>query len=263
MLRLGLVGRDIGHSRSPHLHRRFLRGAGLAGDYQLFDCQTPAQADQVLQQFADHQLDGLNVTTPFKLLAAQRFAADLPSANTLAWRDGKPWATSTDGAGLVAALGDVPAGARVLVLGAGGAARACVPVLAGQGLAVRVCARNNATSAEIAELSGCGHASWQDGAALADCDVVVHLTRFGHGGAAAPGADFGWLPWAAWAARGAVVVDGVYAAAGLTALETIAASHHAAVRIGFGRRMLAAQAALSFALWTGIVADWRSAVEAA
>ena len=87
---------------------------------------------------------GANVTVPHKEAALA--LADTPSgaareigaANTLVFHDGRVEARNTDAGGLLAALPGPPRGQRALVLGAGGAARAAVWALAGQGATVEV-----------------------------------------------------------------------------------------------------------------------------
>lgn len=207
-------------------------------------------------------------------------------------------AASTDGPGLVAALqaaSSAPAlaGSRVVVLGTGGAAQSIVPsllaaqvdqvVVAGRDLGKALAAA--AGAARATEASGLVvrrrsllPASWRDAAALCDAQLVIHASRVGHGVAldpltalpanAAAGIDSALtaLPWAGWADCGAALADLVYGPAGsVTVAERAAQLAGMPVRIGMGRQMLAAQAALSFQLWTGLpqgLADWQAVLEA-
>ncbi len=136
-LRLALFGQPVSGSRSPEIHRRFAAAAGLELDYT--PVETPAGGlAAALKAFRDRGGSGANVTLPLKhealeccrVLEASAMRAG--AVNTLLCTDvgWKGW--NTDGAGLVAdlrRLGLDPAGQRILVLGAGGAAAGVVPAL--------------------------------------------------------------------------------------------------------------------------------------
>ncbi len=253
-LRLGLVGRSIAHSRSPALHRAGLDALGVGGVYTLLPCATDVDAERAFARVAEGELTGLNVTTPYKGLAAARAAthwvcgaegtltrADdrLAAVNTL-WRgdDGRLHATSTDGAGLGLGLrhaglwpgagprsGRPPLPGRVAILGAGGAAVALATWLARAGSEVTwVCNRDPRRARALAERAGAVAVPWREPAALAAADWVIHATGLGHGcsGAAAVAAGQGLahLPWRAWASR-SCLVDIVYAH-GPTAAQRLA-----------------------------------------
>jgi shikimate 5-dehydrogenase len=285
---LGLVGHGIGHSLSPALHHAMLARCGLQGSYQLFDGLPLAT---VLARLRSGELDGLNITTPLKSDASQACSwwyndgellprrPPLP-VNTV-WRYGGGWAgASTDGRGMLATLeaaGLAVAGARIWLLGAGGAATSVAASLAHAGAAVHVSARRmEAAMALQAAVPSVSTVPW--GAAPPAVDAVLHLTRWGHGeqvrddsASAAAAAAWSWLPWRDWRLRPPLLVDAVYArpdgdaAAGATWWEHAAQS--AAIPpwqggpqgllSGGGRWMLAAQAAASFELWTGCQVPWR------
>lgn len=205
---------------------------------------------------------------------------------------GELMAASTDGPGFLASLQAGPAaptlqGADVVVLGTGGAAQSIVPGLLAAGVArIAVAGRDPgkalaaaAAAAKATEALGMVVRSgslrpvtWRDAAALAEAQLVIHASRVGHGAALPTHADapldpaLAELPWAQWGQSGAVLADLVYAPAG-----SVTAAEHAAwlagmpARVGTGRQMLAAQAALSFALWTGRpqqITDWQAVLEA-
>jgi len=165
-LRTGVAGRPIAHSLSPLIHSAWITAAALDADYRPFG---PADADA----FADlvgrgraGGLRGLNVTAPFKEQAlaladdVSATARACGSANLLLFADGRVHADSTDGAGLMAALAEqAPAlavrGKAVVVLGAGGAARAAVAALTAAGAQVGVHNRTRARAeALVADLGG-------------------------------------------------------------------------------------------------------------
>ena len=258
-LRLGLVGQGIGHSLSPRLHARLLQCAGIQGEYRLYDlddCSGP------LEFLRCGELDGLNVTTPFKRHAALACSPALGfPVNTLRARDGALQGWSSDGPGFVDAAtslwGDL-AGATVLLLGTGGAAESLLPSLGQAGADVRLWGRNHLSAQELAVRGGC--ALWAEAPSELP-QLVVHASRWGHGqeGMAPASEAQAWsgFPWAAWSAAGTAVIDLVYSAAGPTWFEALAIDRQVRVVAGFGRAMLAAQAARSFGWWGGIAVPWQ------
>ena len=141
--RLAVVGFPIEHSLSPTLHREGLRLAGLAGSSERVALGED-QSDQ-LAGLLGARFDALSVTMPLKSAAAaccdelDAVAARTGVVNSLLWREGRVLGANTDGAGLVASLAPLHqsvAGARCVVLGAGGAARSIVDALVEAGAAL-------------------------------------------------------------------------------------------------------------------------------
>lgn len=136
-LRFGLVGHPVRHSLSPALFGGAFAEAGLPHGYSLFEAQGESGFDRVVGELRDGTLAGLNVTAPFKQLAATRadeqseVVQAIGAANVLARRiDGRLVADNTDVAALAVELAEACPGARrVAIVGAGGAAlavaRAC------------------------------------------------------------------------------------------------------------------------------------------
>lgn len=134
--RLGVAGSPIQHSLSPILHEAGLAIAGLSGSSRRYEMghDDAARIRAVMDGF-----DALSVTMPLKGLVGEycddldEVAARTGSVNTLWWANGRLRGASTDGGGFLDALavqfGFDPAGAHVVVLGAGGAARAVVDAL--------------------------------------------------------------------------------------------------------------------------------------
>src|SRR5690606_2651022 len=130
--RYAVIGNPIEHSRSPAIHHAFARQCGIELRYDRLLAPLDAFAATVSRFFAQGGC-GLNVTVPFKEEAfqlareARSPSAELAAAGN-AWRmeDGRLHGCNTDGVGLLARLrrwGHDPAGGRVLLVGAGGAAR--------------------------------------------------------------------------------------------------------------------------------------------
>lgn len=157
----GIVGRPVTHSLSPVIHNAWIAAAGLDAAYVPFAPHDTAGFDALIAFGRAGLLSGVNVTAPFKEQAfacadnASDAARRSGSANILAFRDGRVLADSSDGEGLLQALAlQAPAltlsGCVVVMLGAGGAARATVAALADAGATVRIVNRTRARAEAIA-----------------------------------------------------------------------------------------------------------------
>jgi 3-dehydroquinate dehydratase/shikimate dehydrogenase len=207
-----VVGRPVGHSWSPRLHGALFRA--LALDQVYVACE-PDDFARFLALAAALPFAGFSVTAPFKSDALRVAEPDpaskaIGAANTLVRAAGGGWsAANTDaeavrGAVEVALAPRPLAGASVLVVGAGGAARAAVWSLRRARAEVGVWARDpERTRALCAELGGTPLE--RDAVAQRHFDVLVHATPAGTRGHAEPCA----VP-AEWIARGSAVVDAVY-----------------------------------------------------
>src|SRR6516165_3531816 len=138
--RYALVGHPVDHSRSPLIHTLFARQTQQNLTYELLDAE-PKDFETAVRGFAAAGGKGVNVTVPhkeaaFALVDETGDAAKAAGAvNTISFRAGKLRGDNTDGAGLIRDLTSnehvTLAGRRLLVLGAGGAARGIVgPLLA-------------------------------------------------------------------------------------------------------------------------------------
>jgi shikimate dehydrogenase len=128
-----VVGNPINHSLSPIIHQYFARQVNIQLTYEKIRAEEPT-FEKVLVDFFLQGGKGLNITLPFKQPAF--FLAQQPTlrcqlaraANTLWMHQGQLYADNTDGIGLIRDLNRYIAlkGARVLIVGAGGAARGIV-----------------------------------------------------------------------------------------------------------------------------------------
>jgi shikimate dehydrogenase len=254
--RYAVVGHPVSHSLSPFIHRRFAEATGQRLSYERIDVLPDAFARRV-GAFAAAGGRGLNVTLPHKF-AALEFADRLTerariagAVNTLAWEaDGRVLGDNTDGAGLLedlrSNLGLDPAGRRILLLGAGGAARGALPALAGAGPAAIVIA--NRTPARADGLAA-DFAGWGDIEACAferlegPFDLIVNATAASLKDSVPP------VPSDVVDAD-TLCYDMMYGKDPTVFLRWAAAA--GAGRLADGSGMLVEQAAESFLLWRGI-----------
>src|SRR3954464_484224 len=163
----GVIGWPVEHSRSPQMHNAAYAALGMDWAYVAMPVE-PARLEQALRGAAALGLAGLNVTIPHKQataaicdeLSPQASRAD--SANTVVMMDGgRLRGDTTDGQGMLDAIGDLP-GPGALVLGAGGAAGGGggVAALAGAGVAVTVSARRRQAAERLARELGATASGW-------------------------------------------------------------------------------------------------------
>ncbi len=154
---LGVIGDPVGHSLSPLMHTFFLEKFGLNYNYHAFHVRSAELAD-AMAAFRQLEISGINATIPHKeaLLKlvdhVSESAADIGAVNTLHLTDGEWWGHNTDGIGFVRSLGNfrkqLP-GAKVVVLGAGGSAKAIVSALAASEVAEIILLNRTLARAEV------------------------------------------------------------------------------------------------------------------
>jgi len=133
--RYGVMGYPVSHSRSPVIHRLFALQTGQSLQYELLQV-SPEKLDTAVRQFQRTGGKGLNITVPHKSAVAELVdhlserARIAVAVNTLTFRNGEIHGDNTDGIGLlrdlVVNLGVELEGARILILGAGGATRGII-----------------------------------------------------------------------------------------------------------------------------------------
>lgn len=157
----GVVGQPVAHSLSPLIHTAWIASAGLDADYRAFGPADAADFAGLIAEGRAGRFRGLNVTAPFKeqaLALADEAGAEARacgSANLLLFEAGRLRAESTDGAGLMAALAEQASsldvrGRSIVILGAGGAARAAGAALKVAGARVGVLNRTRARAERVA-----------------------------------------------------------------------------------------------------------------
>jgi shikimate dehydrogenase len=189
MIRAAVLGSDVSKSRSPAIHNAAFRALGLEGEYVARSVDAAGFGPLVAKLRAEGYRY-LNVTIPHKDAAAALADEQGPevrtsgAANTLLFgaNSGPIRAENTDGAGLIAALGDLGvavAGKTIVMVGAGGAAAGAAEALTRAGATVRLLARR-AEAAEAlrarlpaAQVSAMGWSPADMKKALAGADALV------------------------------------------------------------------------------------------
>lgn len=181
--RYGVAGDPVAHSRSPRIHRAACAALGIDADYQLLPLPPPL-FDETVRALPQSGFRGINVTIPHKR-AALRLADEstaaataIGAANTLSFENGRILAANTDAPGMIAAIGRELAGAEVLVLGAGGTARAALWAVTEAGAHAtvwnRTAHRADVLAAEFGATAVAG-----PGERAGTADVVINTTAVG------------------------------------------------------------------------------------
>ncbi len=260
-----VFGNPIGHSKSPIIQMAFARQTGQEIEYRAILAPTDGFADAV-DAFIAEGGKGANVTLPFKQEAFQLAtrltvrAEQAGAVNTLVFNDNEVVGDNTDGVGL---LRDIMInlnypirGKRILLLGAGGAARGVVGPLLGEHPASLVIANRTVVRARslaehfasLGAVSGCGY----EDLAGQVFDVVINATSASLSGTMPP------LPEGIFA-PGSLAYKMMYGL-GDTPFRVFARNQGAGM-ISEGLGMLLEQAAESFYVWRGVRPDVRPVAE--
>ncbi len=256
--RYAVFGNPVAHSLSPQIHRSFARQTAQDMSYvrQLVE---PGEFVAEAQRFFQQGGKGLNITLPFKLDAfsfadqLSKRARQAGAVNTLLCQpDGTVLGDNTDGEGLVRDMLDnlhwPLAGARILLLGAGGAARGVVaPILQQQPRQLCIVNRTASKAQQLARafgalgtVSGSGY----DAISQYEFDLLINATSASLGGELPPLPDKILAP-------GARAYDMVYGSEPTPLMDWAMARGAAATADGLG--MLVEQAAQSFRLWRNVM----------
>jgi shikimate dehydrogenase len=255
--RYAVIGHPVAHSRSPRIHALFAQSVGHAIEYGLI-LGEPGHFREAVDRFRAAGGRGVNVTVPFKLdafeLASERTgrATQAGAVNTLAFDGARVIGDNTDGAGLVRDIvrnrGFAIAGKRVLLMGAGGAARGVVLPLLDEQPASLAIANRTADKAQALAQRFATHAigvrgGGYDAFASERFDLVINATS------ASLARQLPALPEHAFAPE-ALAYDMVYGEAARPFLMHALGLGASAAADGLG--MLVEQAAESFWLWRGV-----------
>ena len=265
----GVIGNPIAHSRSPRLHRHWLRKHGLLGEYIPLHVQE-YNLETVVRALPKMGFVGANVTVPHKVavlgLADQVSdrATLIGAANTLIFKgDGKLYADNTDGYGFMANLKQGapswnPKAGPATVFGAGGAARAVIVALADAGVPEIFLANRTRPKAEALRAEFGARITvvdWvQAGNVLEDSTTVINTTSLGMQGQPDLRVSLDGLR------PGTVVNDIVYTPLETTLLKT--AAQMGCITVD-GLGMLLHQGVPGFERWFGIRPEVDDATRAA
>jgi shikimate dehydrogenase len=223
-------------------------GLGSQWSYEAIDIEPAGFADRILG-LPDLGFAGVNVTVPHKEAALRLAdsvgdgAAAIGAANTLVFESGAIRAENTDAPGLIDAIGNLPAATRALVLGAGGAARAALWALLGEGADVAVWNRTLARAeVMVGDLGGSVDPEPETGS----FGLIVNASAAGLGGEDAM-KDLPLDP--AGLRANQTVVDMVY---GDRPSRLLDAAGRAGARTIDGLEILVRQGARSLEIWTGL-----------
>ncbi|MCS6801175.1 MAG: shikimate dehydrogenase [Chloroflexota bacterium] len=269
--RAAVIGKPIGHSLSPAIQNAAFQASGFPAWYEAIEVD-PEDVPALLALVRGPQWLGVNVTIPHKEAVARLIdersheAARAGAVNTVVRVGETLVGHNTDIAGFLRALREDarfdPRGCAAVVLGAGGAARACAVALADAGARRIVIVNRDQSRAErLAADLGADRIEAARGEEAADAcraaDLLVNATSVGMRGGPAPEAlplPAGWLP------RDGLVYDLVYRPTETPLLRAAIAS---GLPVLGGLAMLVYQGAAAFELWTGIAAPVERMREAA
>ncbi len=252
---LGVVGKNIGYSKSPLIHSEFGKSQGIPINYTIEDVGEGAFEAKIVEMQARGFL-GCNITVPYKenafAMAHEKTsrAEKAKAANTFLFKDGRIYADNTDGAGLIRDItnniGYSIAKKRIVIYGAGGAIRGILSPLmenmpASITIANRTLAKGIALSKEFSTHSLEIKASTYDTLAGETFDLVIDGTSLKT--EALP------IPTSVTLSEDSLVYDLKYNPDMETSTMAWGKSKGAEVHDGIG--MLVEQAAEAFKMWTG------------
>lgn len=257
-LLLGVMGDPIKHSKSPIMHSAALRETGLEGSYVPLHI-VPDQLEEAISAIRTLGFRGVNVTVPHKVKVMEFLdevdegAKAIGAVNTIVNDNGRLIGYNTDGIGYLRSLKEEAVseikGRRIVVIGAGGAARGIIHALLAErpesvvianrtvGSAERLCAEWN----NLGQLIACG--IHEVDSHLASSDIIINTTSVGM----SPNIDEvpispELLP------EGAVVSDLIYNPLRTKLLQE---AEQRGCRIHSGLGMFIYQGAYAFEYWTG------------
>jgi shikimate dehydrogenase len=251
-----VMGHPVAHSRSPMLHGYWLRTLGLDGSYEYQD-KTPEEFEAFFPNLKANGFVGGNITKPhkeaaFRLVGRREPAAEKIGAVNTVYYDGDTLVGgNTDWLGVVLSLDAIHPGwdaskGKVVVLGAGGSARASVYGFLERGFEVAITNRTISRAQQLAAEFGpraSAHAYDALPKLLADADVLINNTSLGMTGNPPHFVDLKDLK------KSAIVYDVVYVPLETGLLKAAKARGHRTVD---GLSMLLYQAVPGFTHWFGV-----------
>ncbi|WP_404453098.1 shikimate dehydrogenase [Virgibacillus necropolis] len=263
--RFGLIGYPIKHSLSPWIHEKFLQKAGLQGNYSLYEINTNESfadkfADKI-EELKNENLNGFNVTVPYKktiipfLDEVDKEAEAIGAVNTVICKNGKWIGYNTDGNGylrsLIKAFPTVgqDKNLKILILGAGGAARGILYTLSINGFQHIDLANRTEESAralkELYELDNTSLLSLKEAENVMEkYDLIIQTTSVGM-----KSIEGNTIVSINRLSEKNIVSDIIYQPVETNLLRN---AKNAGARIHYGHTMLLYQAQYAFELWTNM-----------
>ena len=246
MARFAVIGDPVAHSLSPAMHEAAYRALSLDHSYEAIRV-APDDVVASLERLKTEGFAGVNVTVPHKEEALgfgspDEFCLHARAVNTIDLRSGT--GINTDAPGFLSVLSERAVGKSVLMLGAGGSARALALAMAEAGYPLAIWNRTPERATELAALCG-GRAVEQ--VAFRDFDVVVNATSASLLGEVP-------LPVASASppgARGGLAIDLYYTGGPTAFMSAMSAQGWTTLD---GRELLVEQGALAFTFWLGVPA---------
>lgn len=255
MIKAGVIGHPISHSKSPLIHGYWLKQYGIDGEYKTYDI-APAELESGVRGLVDAGLVGFNVTLPHKqnIMPLCKTVSDearlIGAVNTITvLKNGDLHGHNTDAFGFAQNLKEtVPDfkwdGATATVIGAGGAARAILYALHQNGITdIRITNRTRESAENLGAAYCAKIVDWDDrNSSLVGSDLIINTTSLGMKGQSPLDINLKGIH------KNAVVYDIVYAPL-MTDLLQQAEQQGAQIVTGIG--MLLHQARPGFEAWFG------------
>jgi len=266
-MKAGVTGHPIAHSKSPIIHQYWMKAHNIKGSYKAIDI-APENLKDGIKHLISENYDGFNITIPHKQNIMglcdeiDETAQLIGAVNTVRIYNGKLFGTNTDAFGFIQNIKTSQSSfdfknKKILVLGAGGAARAILYGLLQEGVAEIILTNRTIETAKELAKNFQGNITvtpWEKRAdLLGDIDLLVNTTSLGMQGKPPLDIDLGKLN------PNALVNDIVYAPL-MTDLLNHAQMRGNPIITGIG--MLLHQARPAFAAWTGIMPDVTAELEA-
>ena len=253
MIKAGVIGHPIGHSKSPLIHNYWIKQHGLDGSYEAIDIP-PENLESEIARLTAEGYAGFNATIPHKESLFElcdetdALAQTCRAVNTIVLKDGKIQGYNTDPFGYLANLeSHFPdfhyTGKTALIIGAGGAARAIAAGLIEKGIG-KILITNRTKERAESLVSDLGAGEVID--SIKPCDLLINTTALGMAGQPPLDIDLDAL------SQDTIISDIVYAPLETDLLKAAKASGNPTVT-GIG--MLLHQARPSFEKWFGIMPD--------
>ncbi|CDQ18069.1 shikimate dehydrogenase [Halobacillus karajensis] len=258
MYKLGLIGYPVGHSMSPWIHENLMKQQGVEGKYELIEIK-PEEFDEKVKMLKTKELDGFNVTVPYKekiipyLDGLDQSARHLGAVNTVKLTNDGWMGYNTDGQGFVDSLRNrfpdiFHKGSQTLLLGSGGAARGIYEALMRSEITkIDVANRTTTRAEELIQDISAGISSQpltlnQAESTLENYGLIVQTTTVGM----SPGHDQ-MIMSLDHLTKGTVVSDIVYRP---MKTKFLSEADKREARLHFGHEMLLQQAVYAFKIWT-------------